>query len=238
MLSEEQKELISSKDKFFSIMAHDLRSPFTGLIGFTQLLKDDAATLERGEITQYADHIYSSAKTVLDLLNNLLQWGRMQTGSMKPALQRENLYAKINESILLLINNSEKKEISVENNINDGLFVLADNFMFDSIMQNLLTNAIKFTPRKGVIKVSADIADGMVYISVSDNGVGIPKNTLDTIFKIDQRSSTKGTEDEPGTGLGIILCKEMVESQGGKFEIISEVNKGTTIKFSLAITEE
>jgi len=236
--SEEQKELIASKDKFFSIMAHDLRSPFTGLLGFTQVLKEEASTVESKELEEYASHVNNSAKNILSLLNNLLQWGRIQTGSLVAAPQRKNLFSKVNECILLLKDNSEKKNIRIKNNINEELFVYADNFMFDSILQNLLTNALKFTPRNGWVKFDAERNGDKVLISVSDSGVGIPKDKMDIIFKIDRRTSTSGTEDEPGSGLGLILCKEMVERQGGKIEIASEVNKGTTIKFSLSVSED
>lgn len=237
-LSEKQKELIASKDKFFSIMAHDLRSPFTSLIGFTELLNNESESMSKEDREKYSNHVYNSARKVFDLLDNLLHWGGLQTGKMKATLIRINLEERLKTSIDLLKDNSGKKEILVENNISGKLFVEADSFMINSVLQNLLSNAIKFTPRKGVIKVSAEFVNGMVNVYISDNGVGIPEDKLDIIFKIDQRTSTLGTENEMGTGLGIILCKEMIERQGGTFEILSEVNKGTTVKICLSGSEE
>jgi len=232
-ISEDQKELIAVKDKFFSIIAHDLRGPFTGLLGFTELLKNEVTTLNEDEIVKFSDHINKSARNVFDLLTNLLHWGRMQTGKIEIKLERINLADRVNTSIKLLKDNSDKKEILIENNISEELFIKADSFMIDSIMQNLLANAIKFTPRKGRVKFSAERIEETIFISVSDNGVGISKDKLDLIFRIDKRTSTLGTENEPGTGLGVILCKEMVERQEGKFEIISEEGKGTTVRFGL-----
>jgi PAS domain S-box-containing protein len=232
-LSGEQKELIAVKDKFFSIIAHDLRNPFTGLLGFTDILKTDIENLNKDEIVKISEHINKSATNVFNLLNNLLQWGKIQTGKIEIKLQPVNVTERINTAIELLKNNSAKKEITVENEVPDGLLVTADSNMIDSILQNLLANSIKFTNKKGKIKFTAGTPGTMVSISVTDNGVGIPKDKLETIFKTDHRTSTLGTEREPGTGLGITLCKEMTELQHGTFEITSTEGKGTTVSLSL-----
>jgi PAS domain S-box-containing protein len=232
-LAEEQKELISAKDKFFSIIAHDLRNPFTALYGFTQVLHDDASKLTIEEILSYTEHIKKSAENFFKLLENLLQWGRLQTGKMSVKAERINLFEKADNSIALMLNISTKKEITVKNSIGISLFVKADSIMLDSIIQNLLTNSIKFTPRKGVIEFDARKSGDMIFINIKDTGIGMSKEQLNNIFRIDERNTTLGTENEPGTGLGVILCKEMIEKQGGNIEIKSEPGKGTEIIFSL-----
>ena len=234
-ISEEQKDLIAAKDKFFSIIAHDLRNPFTGLYGFSQVLHDEALELSSEEIVKYSGHIKDSAENLLNLLDNLLQWGRLQTGKMEARLEKINLFKKIENSISLLSHNINKKEISISNYIKNDIYVFADNFMLDSIIQNLLMNSIKFTPRKGEIEFSSDISDGFAYISLSDTGIGLSTEQIENIFRIDKRNTTLGTENEPGTGLGVILCKEMIEKQGGKLIIKSEIGKGSVFIFSLLL---
>jgi PAS domain S-box-containing protein len=232
-LSEEQKELIASKDKFFSILAHDLRNPFTGLCGFAEVLFQEGRNLSKEEIVNYSEHIKKSADSILKLLENLLQWGRLQTGKMDVKSEKINLYEIVNESIALLLNNSGRKEISVKNKIENNVYVNADSNMLDSIIQNLLINSVKFTPRKGTIEFSAEKSGNMIHISITDTGIGMNDEQLNDIFRIDKRNTTLGTENEPGTGLGVILCKEMIEKQGGKIEIKSEIGKGSVIKFCL-----
>lgn len=232
-IAEEQKDLIAAKDKFFSIIAHDLRNPFTGLYGFSQILQEEAPELSTEEIVKYSIRIRSSAENLLGLLDNLLQWGRLQTGKMEATLEKINLFEKIEKNISLLSHISNKKEIPIANSVKNDVYVYADNFMMDSIIQNLLMNSIKFTPRKGMIKFSAEISDEFVVISLSDTGIGISDEQHINIFRIDKRNTTLGTENEPGTGLGLILCKEMIEKQNGKLIIQSKVGKGSIFKFYL-----
>jgi len=232
-LSEEQKELIAAKDKFFSIIAHDLRNPFTGLLGFANVLYQDGSGFSKEEVLKYSGHIIKSAENILNLLENFLKWGRLQTGKMEVKIKRINLFEKSDKNIALLSNNAVKKEISIINYITTDIYVKADSFMLDSIIQNLLVNSIKFTPRKGKIEFSAEKSDNMVYISISDTGIGIDDEQLKNIFLIDKYNTTLGTENEPGTGLGVILCKEMIEKQYGTINIKSEVGKGSIFKFSL-----
>jgi len=235
ILTDEQKELLATKDKFFSIIAHDLRNPFTGLYAFTQVLHEEAPNLSKEEILSYSGHLKKSAENIFKLLENLLQWGRLQTGKLEVKAEKINLFEKAENSIALMSNNAIKKEISIKNYIGNDIYVKADSFMLDSIIQNLLMNSIKFTPRKGRIEFFSEKSGNIINVSVSDTGIGMTKEQLEDIFRLDKRNTTLGTENEPGTGLGVILCKEMIEKQGGTLNITSEINKGSTFKFSLPV---
>lgn len=228
------KELNASKDKLFSIIAHDLRSPFHALLGLSDLLATEVDEFSREEIAKFAGEMNSSLKNQFKLLENLLDWSRLQTGRMQYAPVKINLAEKINDISALLSGNALKKNISIINNVLNNAFVLADANMLQSILQNLLANAIKFTKSGGTIDVKSESTDGkMVKIFVKDTGVGISKDNLQKIFRTDSTVTTQGTENERGTGLGLLLCKEMIERHGGTLSVESELEKGTTFLFTL-----
>jgi len=228
------KELNASKDKLFSIIAHDLRSPFHALLGLSDLLATEVDEFSREEIAKFASEMNSSLKNQFKLLENLLEWSRLQTGRMQYAPVKINLTEKVNDISALLSGNALKKNISIINNVLNNAFVLADANMLQSILQNLLANAIKFTKSGGTIDVKSESTNGkMVKIFVKDTGVGISKDNLQKIFRTDSTVTTQGTENERGTGLGLLLCKEMIERHGGTLSVESEVEKGTTFLFTL-----
>ncbi|MFA6597098.1 MAG: PAS domain S-box protein [Ignavibacteriaceae bacterium] len=232
------KELNSSKDKFFSIIAHDLRSPFHALLGMSDLLATEVDEFSREEIKKFAGEMNNSLKNQFKLLENLLEWSRLQTGKVQYAPVKINLSEKVSDIIALLAGNALKKNITVINLVLPGVILFADTNMLQSILQNLIANAIKFTKPGGNIQVSTKQNNDMVKIFIKDSGVGISKESLQNIFRTDSTVTTLGTENERGTGLGLLLCKEMIERHGGNISVESELEKGTTFSFTLPKAEK
>jgi PAS domain S-box-containing protein len=234
-IAEELKQINASKDKFFSIVAHDLRNPFTSVLGFTEILLGGYNTFTREEIRAYAEHIRKSARNTYNLLDNLLQWGRIQTNKIECSPVKLNLHNRVDKVLNLLRPSAENKEINIIDRTKENTFVKADKHMFQSVLQNLVTNAIKFTNRKGTIEITVEETDKIYKISVIDNGVGISKEILETLFCIDSPNTRAGTEKESGTGLGLIICKDMMEKMSGTIEVESEPNKGS--KFTITLNK-
>jgi signal transduction histidine kinase len=235
---EKQKELNAEKDKFFSIIAHDLKSPFAGIMGYTNLLKEDFDDLSKEEIKEFISSLDKLSKNTFKLIENLLDWARLQTGKMKCEPVKLQLYESVLNATSLVSANADRKEIVIINQIDETPYVKADERMLNSILENFLSNAIKFTPRNGSITISSNIVNVYNEITVADTGIGMRPETLEKIFRIDSNHTTLGTENEKGTGLGVILCKEMIERQGGALKIESEVGVGTKFKFILPIWSE
>lgn len=231
--ADELKALNASKDKFFSIVAHDLKSPFQGLLGFSEFLYNDFDILTEKEKKEYIGHVRSSARNAHNLLDNLLQWSRLQTGRLEVEPQKLNLYSVVNSVVELLIPNAVRKRITLLNNVNKFSFVTADMNMLSSIIRNLISNAIKFTKQDGVVLVESDSSEGLTKLKIIDNGIGINDEDIVKLFKIDQQITGIGTMDEKGTGLGLLLCKEMVELNGGSISVESESGKGS--KFTVTL---
>ncbi len=223
------------KDKFFSIIAHDLTNPFQPLLGLSQLLAESATIFDPEDIEQLSNSVYRSARIVYELLKNLLQWSRMERGLIEVQPFVLALYDIADKNVELLEANATHKNVALRNEVTEKLMVLADENMIDTIIRNLISNAIKFTPPGGSITVSTLEQDGFVEISITDTGIGIPKENLDNLFKIDVNTSTEGTDGEMGTGLGLIMCKEMVEKNGGRIWVESEMGKGTSVKFTMPV---
>lgn len=229
------KELNSSKDKLISLISHDLRSPFNSLLGFSEILINEYKTLTDDEINEYLKVIYESSKNLFGMTNNLLQFSRFQMGKFefKPTIL--NLQKVVNRSLNLIKGNAIKKRINLSIDINTSIQVYADEDMLNSIIQNLISNAIKFTNIDGEVKLFAlngKAENEMVEITIQDNGTGINKDDLEKINN-DSIFSTPGTEREYGTGLGLLLVKEFVTKNGGSVLIKSNLNQGTTVCFSL-----
>ena len=234
--SEELNELNMSKDKFFSILAHDLRSPLSPLLGLSEILTKDFDTLSYEEIKEFSKDIYEAIKRQFNLLENLLSWSRMQTGKMVCNPVEIKIYEKVNSVVSLLKGNARDKKISLKNKINPDLVVYADADMLHSILQNLISNAIKFTYPEDEIEIQS-IEDGnYAEIIVKDNGIGIKEEDIVNIFGLNC-FTTYGTKNEKGTGLGLLICKEMVERNGGKIRVESEYQKGSNFIFSLPKTK-
>ncbi|MCE1164980.1 MAG: HAMP domain-containing histidine kinase, partial [Bacteroidetes bacterium] len=231
--TEELKEVNAMKDKFFSIIAHDLRAPFTGFLGFTELLHQEVDNMSKEEISHFAGILKNSAKNNYELLENLLQWGRLQTGALEIKNERIEITNCISNVLRLLQYNIENKQISVESNLNSPVYAKGDCQIVQSVLQNLLSNSIKFTNRNGKISIECGQNDGKVFVTVRDNGVGISGQILEKLFRLDSHITTQGTEKETGTGLGLLVCREMIEKINGKIEIESRVNEGTAVTFCL-----
>lgn len=229
------RELNSTKDKFFSIIAHDLKSPFNGILGFSDLLIERIHNKDYNGIGKYAKIIQKSSQRAFDLLTNLMDWSRLQTDRMEynPEYIEVNVLLK---SVKDLSNiSAKKKSIDIELNLPDKLLIYADKSMIETVLRNLISNAIKFTPKKGKIVVSAQVNEKDILFLINDNGVGIDKNNLTKLFRIDKDFSLPGTENETGTGLGLILCKDFIEKHNGKIWVESELNVGSTFYFSIPI---
>lgn len=227
------KETNASKDKFFSIVAHDLKSPFNGLLGFTKILVDDFDELPPEMLRGYIGNIYQSAKNVYSLIENLLEWSRIQTGRMEYCPVKMDLFEEVNYTIELLHNNSKNKEINLHSEVPKGTFVCADNNMIHSVMQNLVSNALKFTRVGGEVKILSKDTDNFIEVTVADNGIGIKESDIWKLFRIDVQHTTQGTAKEKGTGLGLILCKELIEKHGGTIRAESVEGTGTSFIFTL-----
>jgi len=226
-------ELNATKDKLFSIIAHDLRSPFNTILGYSDLLSNSAKTYDTERIVKFSTDINSAAVNTLALLDNLLNWAKSQTGQITFKPVKLNLQPIIAQTIEVLNSTAKIKNISLNYIQSDSIEVYADQDMLNVILRNLIANALKFTNSRGAIAVNAMQKNNFIEITVSDNGVGMNEETLNKLFKIDTTITTNGTANEKGSGLGLILCKEFVEKQGGTIWVESEPNKGATFHFTL-----
>ncbi len=233
----ELKILNSNKDKFFSIIAHDLRSPFTSLLGFSEYLASDYNTMSENELKDISENLLKSAKSTFNLLENLLQWARIRTGRIKFNQESFSLKAIINQMMELYKSNAECKNITLEMGLDNDLYAFADLNMVETIFRNLISNSIKFTNQGGKIVVIAKEKEEYAEIQIKDNGVGINKNTLEKLFQIDQNISTKGTQNEEGSGFGLILCKEFVEMNRGEITVQSKIGEGSIFSFTLPLSK-
>ena len=234
------QELNASKDKFFSIISHDLRSPFTSIIGFAEVMLEDLDILDKVEIKEFTSSIYKSSKNIQNLLENLLQWSRVQTGRIEFNPINFDLNNLANDVVALYQVNAARKKISLSNVIENEFQINADKFMIDTLLRNLVSNSIKFTSQGGEINILAEEIpnEEMLQISIEDTGVGMTDEVLAKLFKIDEHVTTKGTEKEKGTGLGLILCKEFIEKHGGKIWAESTLGEGSKFKFTIPIKNE
>ena len=234
-----------TKNRFFSIIAHDLRSPFQGILGFLEVILDDYDEIDDAEKKKLLSQIFASTKNIYDLLDNLLEWSRTQTDRI-PSQPEQIKLSEVMEIILGLYESvAIKKNIFIENKISEDICVFADRNMVRTIFRNLLSNAIKFTRAGGKVTLDVKVVpnghnstESHLVFSVADTGVGIDKGTLEKIFKLDEKTVTRGTENEKGTGLGLILVKEFVERNGGTIWIESAPGAGSTFYFTLPVCED
>jgi signal transduction histidine kinase/Flp pilus assembly protein TadD len=224
---------VKSRDRFFSIISHDLKSPFFGLKGLVEILAENNEELTEEEKNLFLVKLNRSVKDIYMLLENLLDWSRLQSKRMEYNPEVFDLNEELSHTIFLLSQNAERKSIKLINKIQEGTNVLADRRMIHSVLQNLISNAIKFTYEKGKVEITTQNLDSVVIINVIDQGMGIPLEFKDKIFQIDSQTTSRGTNDEKGTGLGLIICKELVELNGGQISFVSRENKGTTFTFTL-----
>ena len=232
-LNKKLEELNTDKDRFIGILGHDLKSPFNNLLGLSEVLLEDIHNLEFEQIEEISNTINTTAKATYYLLEEILMWARTQQGKITfnpKLLSFKNICM---ESLEILNITAHKKDISINYLVPDNLMVLADSDMLKTIMRNLISNSIKFTPIHGIINIRAEKISDSLRISVSDNGTGIEPQILSKLFDLSEVITTKGTEGETGTGLGLLLCKGFVEKHGGKIWAESEAGKGSEFKFTL-----
>jgi len=238
--NQELTNLNETRDKFFSIIAHDLRAPYSSLIGFTELLMEDLDKLERSEVRDYLRIIRNSAKNSFNLLENLLAWSRLQTGRMPYDPKKMNLWDVVEDVISVLYSLAYRKKIEISNLVSPAIELLADKNMINTIIHNLLMNAIKYSPMGGAVSIAAiedehnseNGSQPCFSISVIDNGIGMDKEVLDNLFSSD-KVPLPGTDKEQGTGLGLVISREMVERHGGIITVESNPGKGAVFTFTV-----
>jgi len=235
-LRENEKMLIETnqtRDKIYSIIAHDLKSPFNSLIGFSNLLNDDYNDFSDKERMQFITIIRNSSEEIFALLENLLDWARKNSDKIKFKPIKVDLQQIVRQTIQLQEKNAEQKIISIENQIPKNTFVYADENMLRTIIRNLTSNALKFSNKDGKVTFSTSANEGFVFCKVSDNGIGMSEKTKDKLFNIESKIKKKGTANETGTGLGLLLCKDFIERNGGSLTVESTEGEGATFTFSL-----
>jgi PAS domain S-box-containing protein len=232
----ELKELNTDKDRFISILGHDLKNPLYTLQGISELFAENIQNYKTAEIEAVLKEINKTTRITIDLLEDILKWTKAQSGKI-PFKPQKLAFTDIYENIIEILGpNALTKNIKINLLASDSLCLVADRDMLLTIMRNLLSNAIKFTKSGGEIKISAEEGPDYVSISISDNGIGIAPKDLNKLFKISEVHTTKGTAEEKGTGLGLLLCKEFVEKHGGEISVESEEGKGSTFVFTLSKT--
>jgi signal transduction histidine kinase len=231
--NKELQEINATKDKFFSIIAHDLKNPFNNILASSNLLATCFDTMDPNHIIKSVAAINNSANSAYKLLENLLEWSRAQTGLIEFNQERTILKNNIDLACEITESIASNKNLSLDLDISQSIEVFADRNMLNTVLRNLITNALKYTNKGGVIKIRAYSQDNNIIVSVIDNGVGIDPAIMDNLFNISQKVSTTGTERETGTGLGLLLCKEFVEKHGGEIWVDSELGKGSEFKFTL-----
>jgi PAS domain S-box-containing protein len=233
----EQLQLINAeKDKFFSIIAHDLRGPLSAFVDATQILTEEIQNMDLEEIKDITMSMKTSASNIYGLLENLLEWSRLRRGAMDFVPENLNLKKKIEASIDVLSESARKKRIGLTISVPGELEIRADIHMFDTIIRNLISNAIKFTISGGKVIVTANYnGDHYIVVKINDSGIGMAPELRNKLFQIDEKTSRPGTEGETSTGLGLLLCKEFIEKHGGKIWVESSVGQGSTFSFSLPL---
>ncbi len=227
------KELNATKDKFFSIIAHDLKGPFSNILGLSRLLMDNCEGNDKEIAKDLVHHLNSTVENTHDLLVTLLDWASIQRGKMPFDLIEINLNEIVRGSLVQFGTSAKAKDIILNSNVSKDALVFADLNMLSTILRNLISNAIKFTPNGGSINVSGKRTGDKVEVCVADTGVGMDSSVVKKMFKINEVQSTLGTNGEQGTGLGLLLCKEFVEKNGGEISIFSEKGKGSEFRFTL-----
>jgi PAS domain S-box-containing protein len=237
LLVDELEKINAEKDKFFSIIAHDLKSPFHAFLGLTGMMAENISDFSIDELASLSKEMNSKANNLFKLLKNLLEWARMQRGLMVFNPVEIDFSKLLSEIIHSLSINTHQKEISLVNNINTKILLTADENMLNSIFQNLVNNAVKFTKRGGKIVISSSFnnLNNSIVISIKDSGIGMTNELLNKLFKIEEKVGHEGTEGEESTGLGLLLCKEFVQKHNGKIWAESEPEKGSTFFVELPL---
>ncbi|TLX72249.1 HAMP domain-containing histidine kinase [Labilibacter sediminis] len=226
-------DLISTKDKFYRIIAHELRNPFNSILGILELLLNNFHSYEPREIENFLTILYGTTNISFELLVNLSEWLSVNSKKLSFNPEEVDVSKILSEAILATNLTAQHKEININNCIRENIYAYVDVNMISTIFRNLLNNAIKFSNKKSSIDVSAQLKNDFVEITVKDNGIGIDEETLKNIFKIEGVKSVQGTGLESGTGFGLLLCKELVEIEGGQIWVESVIGKGSEFKFTI-----
>ncbi len=224
----ELEKLNENKDKFISLISHDLRGPFTGFLGLTKFLDENLDSFSQDEIKEIARELHNSLFRQYQLLENLLEWSKIQIGSFKINKQKINVAEIVNNKIELFQISAKSKKIELISYINGNTYIYADKIMISSVIHNLISNAIKYSKSGGKVIINSTSKDNYVEISISDNGVGISEEKLEKLFNSESSFTTPGTNNEIGSGLGLLITKELVEMNDGKITVESKENIGTT----------
>lgn len=233
------RKINAEKDKFFSIIAHDLRNPLSGFLKLTQLMSEVLPSLTMEEIQDITLTMRNSATNLYRLLGNLLQWARIQQGTIAFNPELFNLSVIVDESIAMVRESANNKGIEIIHSIPDDLMIFADTNILQTILRNHVSNAVKFTAKGGKVHLAAKLNGGnSVEISIRDTGIGMSREMIDNLFRLDVQTNRIGTEGEPSTGLGLFLCKEFIEKHGGKISVESEVGKGSVFTFTIPFDSE
>lgn len=228
-------ELNATKDKFFSIISHDLKNPFSSLLSISELMVDSFEDTEKEDHRAGFKKINKSVRHLLDLLENLLTWSSSQRGRLKHVPVRFNLSALIQENINLHKLLAEKKGILLLSPDKENMFAYGDRDMINSVIRNLMTNAVKFTPRDKKVEVKVEDYEKNIEVSIIDEGIGIPEESMGKLFRIEEKFKSTGTAGEKGTGLGLIICHEFVEKNGGEITVRSKPGSGSTFSFTIPV---
>jgi len=232
-LTQQLLEANAAKDRFYSIIAHDLRNPLQVLLFSAELMASEYEKLEVDAIKKFIKQVNHTAQNMANLLENLLQWARFQYGELECCPEKIDLFVLAQENIQFFVENAEKKNIVIAMEIPGNTWVYADENMIKSVLRNLVNNSIKFTHPGGKIKIFSKKERDFIITAVQDTGIGIPKEKLDSLFQIGQHVSTRGTAQEKGSRLGLLICKEFVEKNGGEIRAKSEPGQGSTFEFTL-----
>ena len=233
-LSEKLEYENNVKDRFFSIIAHDLKNPFNSLLGMTKIMSQMADKLSMEELLSCAKDVNEAGERTFELLHNLLDWANLQMSGGKISPETIDLQELVQESMDVLAPTAQNKKVLITTDLQNAN-AYADRNMVNMVIRNLLTNAIKFTPQSGTIEVSSQNRDGMIEITVSDSGVGIPEDKIGKLFALDEKTSTTGTDGETGTGLGLPLCEDMLKRNSGRIWVESIQGEGSKFHFNLPI---
>ncbi len=231
----ELEELIATRNKFFSIIAYDLINSFSTIEGFAKLLLEESSSFTTEERESFLQLIVNSSQNTNRSLENLILWSRLQVGNMDYVLENVNIVDLINDTVSQLRAMAQKKNINIEVSLPEQLCLTLDKFMISTVLRNLITNAIKYTHRSGSISINLEEKEGRIQVSVKDNGIGIYKENIAKLFKITEKFSMQGTEQEEGTGLGLILSKEFIDLHNGEIMVESQIGKGSTFTFTLPL---
>lgn len=230
-------EINAMRDKLFAIISHDLRNPFASIVSFSRIIKRDLDELSREEIRELVMELDRAVFNIDDLLENLLQWSKTQTGKLSINLEYYRLEEILESNVKLYASVARDKDIELVNNAEPGLRVFADIHLTDGIIRNLLSNAIKFTAAGGRVIISTEVVEDQVQVCVADSGIGMDTGTQAKVLGAETFFSSRGTDDEKGSGLGLMICREFSERQGGRFWFSSEKGVGSRFYFSLPVRE-